>query len=196
MSKPTYVDMAHHELLVCESICITVKQWLKPKRRQPELIAIKDYSLLIELDESLLLIWILCPLNWYILLCLHRAWLSQFVEFTSTAIQNPSSIIRELPNYAHSLDSGKFVINASRQTVCYLGKYRYLCYYLKVTTICRYIFLRLQCKAYFASTNFCDLYVEMVQGQLILMFVVHIVTVMFVSTKFCVFGPIHKNIKC
>ena len=66
--------------------------------------------------------------------------------------------------------------------------------YLKVTIICRYIFFAIShCKAHFASTNFCDLNAEMVQGRLILMFVVHIV--MFASTKFCVFGPIRKNIK-
>ena len=58
---------------------------------------------------------------------------------------------------------------------------------LKVTIICRYDFS----VKHFASTNFCDLHA---QSRLILMFVVHIV--MFASTKFCVFGPIRKNIKC
>ena len=42
--------------------------------------------------------------------------------------------------------------------------------------------MQFQCKAHFASTNFCDLYAEMVQGRLILMFVVHIV--MFASTPY------------
>ena len=36
--------------------------------------------------------------------------------------------------------------------------------YPKVTIICRYIFLQFQFKTCFASTKFCDLYVEMVQG--------------------------------
>ncbi len=52
------------------------------------------------------------------------------------------------------------------------------CYsYLKVTIICRYIFLRFWLKTRFASTKFCDLYAEMVQGRQTLMFyttVVHI----------------------
>ena len=43
-----------------------------------------------------------------------------------------------------------------------------LCY-LKVTIICRYIFLRFGLKTRFASTKFCDLYAEMVQGRQILM---------------------------
>jgi hypothetical protein len=42
--------------------------------------------------------------------------------------------------------------------------------YLKVTSICRYIFLRFWLKTQFASTKFCDLYVEMVQGLQILIF--------------------------
>ena len=52
---------------------------------------------------------------------------------------------------------------------------------------CRYISLRFQCKTHFSSTN---LYAEMIQGRLFLMFVVHIV--MFVSTNFCTLGPNHK----
>ena len=40
--------------------------------------------------------------------------------------------------------------------------------YLKVTIIRRYIFLRFWLKTPFASTKFCDLYTEMVQGQQIL----------------------------
>jgi hypothetical protein len=39
-----------------------------------------------------------------------------------------------------------------------------------VTIICRYIFLRFRLKIHFASTKFCDLYVEMVQGRQILTF--------------------------
>ena len=42
--------------------------------------------------------------------------------------------------------------------------------YLKVTIIYRYIFLRFWLKTPFASTKFCDLYAEMVQGQQILIF--------------------------
>ena len=42
--------------------------------------------------------------------------------------------------------------------------------YLKVTIICRYIFLWFWFKTRFASTKFCDLYTEMVQGRQILMF--------------------------
>jgi hypothetical protein len=34
-----------------------------------------------------------------------------------------------------------------------------------VTIICRYIFLRFWLRARFASTKFCDLYAEMVQGR-------------------------------
>ena len=37
--------------------------------------------------------------------------------------------------------------------------------YLKVTIICRYIFLRIWLEWQFASTKFCNLYVEMVNGQ-------------------------------
>jgi hypothetical protein len=44
------------------------------------------------------------------------------------------------------------------------------CDYLKVIIICRYIFLRFWLKMRFASTKFCDLYMEMVQGRHILMF--------------------------
>ena len=49
--------------------------------------------------------------------------------------------------------------------------------YLKVTIICRYIFLRFWLDTPFASTKFCDLNTEMVQGRQILMFyttIVHI----------------------
>ena len=42
--------------------------------------------------------------------------------------------------------------------------------YLKVTIIYKCIFLRFWFKTHFASTKFCDLYVEMVQGRQILMF--------------------------
>ena len=49
--------------------------------------------------------------------------------------------------------------------------YMYRCsMYLKVTIICRYIFLRFWLKTPFASTKFCDLYAEMVQGRQILIF--------------------------
>ena len=50
-------------------------------------------------------------------------------------------------------------------------------YYLKVTIICRYIFLQFWLETPFASTKFCDLNVEMVQGRQILIFyttIVHI----------------------
>ena len=50
-------------------------------------------------------------------------------------------------------------------------------FYLKVTIICRYIFLRFGLETPFASTKFCDLNAEMVQGRQILMFyttIVHI----------------------
>jgi hypothetical protein len=40
----------------------------------------------------------------------------------------------------------------------------------KVTIVCRYIFLRFWLKARFASTKFCCLYSEMVQGLHILVF--------------------------
>ena len=52
--------------------------------------------------------------------------------------------------------------------------------YLKVTIVCRYIFQRFCSKTRFASTKFCDLYAEMVQGRQILMFyttIVHIANV-------------------
>ena len=55
-------------------------------------------------------------------------------------------------------------------------------------------FLQFQCKAHFSSTNFYDLYIEMVQGRLILIFVVHNI-VMFACTKFCVYRPMCGNIK-
>jgi hypothetical protein len=40
----------------------------------------------------------------------------------------------------------------------------------KVSIICGYIFLQFWLKTHFASTEFCDLYTEMVQGRQILMF--------------------------
>ena len=49
-----------------------------------------------------------------------------------------------------------------------------------MTIVCRYIFLRFCPETGFASTKFCDLYAEMVQGQKILMFyttIVHIANV-------------------
>jgi ABC-type transport system involved in Fe-S cluster assembly fused permease/ATPase subunit len=54
--------------------------------------------------------------------------------------------------------------------IVYVSNANNKCTYLKVTIICMYIFLRFWVKTHFASTKFCDLYTEMVQGQQILMF--------------------------
>ena len=67
--------------------------------------------------------------------------------------------------------------------------------YLKATFICRPIFLQFWLKLCFAKTKFCDLYVEMVQGRQILMFVASIVQIANVSGyKVCVFEPICRNV--
>ncbi len=48
----------------------------------------------------------------------------------------------------------------------------------KVTIICKYIFLRFWLKTHFASTKFCNLYAEMVQGRQILM---HYITMVLIA---------------
>ena len=59
--------------------------------------------------------------------------------------------------------SGRFILTA--------------CVYLKVTIVCKYIFLRFWLKTPFASAKFCDLYVDVVQGRQILMFLTTIVNI-------------------
>ena len=54
----------------------------------------------------------------------------------------------------------------ARLILCIAAGYKHM--YLKVTIICRY--MRFWLKTPFASTKFCDLYAEMVQGRQILMF--------------------------
>jgi hypothetical protein len=57
--------------------------------------------------------------------------------------------------------------------------------HLKWIIICRYIFLRFRLKARFASTKFCGLYVEVVQGRRILMFYMYVANVS--GYKICAF---------
>ena len=58
--------------------------------------------------------------------------------------------------------------------------------YLKVKIICRYIFLRFWFISHFVSTQFCNFYVEMVQGGQILKFYMYNVNVS--GCKFLHFG--------
>ena len=106
-------------------------------------------------------------------------WKKQTIIFLRTCWVNTTKMIASTKPWAEfPMPCMNQVINVSAlYIILKLRSCLDVCVYLKVTIICRYIFLRFGLETPFASTKFCDLNAEMVQGRQILMFyttIVHI----------------------